>query len=85
MQSACVSGNVEGVSLNDPIDPEHLAHLLKYGSVHGPMMQHVAVEGESIVVDGRPVRVFKRGPGSIDFFQNRDSDRRYRYSSVNFS
>ena len=55
----CASGNIEVVAVNDLTEPDHLAHLLKYDSVHGAMKQHVAVEGESIVVDGRPVRVFK--------------------------
>ncbi len=55
----CVVGNIEVVAINDLTDSDHLAHLLKYDSVHGALKQHVAVEGESIVVDGRPIRVFK--------------------------
>lgn len=59
-----MSGNIEVVALNDLTDPEHFAHLLKYDSVHGSMKQHEAVEGESIEVDGRPIRVFKGTPPS---------------------
>lgn len=55
----CVAGNIEVVAINDLTDSEHLAHLLKYDSVHGAMKQHVAVEGDSIAVEGRPIRVFK--------------------------
>ncbi len=62
----CASGNIEVVAVNDLTDPDHLAHLLKYDSVHGSMKQHVAVEGESIVVDGRPIPGLQGEPSLQD-------------------
>ncbi len=51
--------DIEVVAVNDLTEPAQLAHLLKYDSVHGTMRQDVGVEGDSIVVGGRPIRVFK--------------------------
>lgn len=47
----------EFVAINDLTDAATLAHLLKYDSVHGRFAPRVAVAGESIEIDGRPVRV----------------------------
>ena len=47
----------EFVAINDLTDAATLAHLLKYDSVHGRFAPKVAVVGESIEIDGRPVRV----------------------------
>ena len=41
----CVSVNIEVVAVNDLTDPEHLAHLLKYDSVHRSMKQHAQSRG----------------------------------------
>ncbi|MBM3913034.1 MAG: type I glyceraldehyde-3-phosphate dehydrogenase [Sphingomonadales bacterium] len=49
---------LEVVAINDLTDPQTLAHLLKYDSVHGRFPGHVSVEGNSLVVDGRPIRIY---------------------------
>lgn len=60
------AGEIEVVAVNDLTDPEHLAHLLKYDSVHGQLRDHVTIDGQSIVVGSRPVRVFREThPSSI--------------------
>lgn len=46
------------VAINDPGSVTANAHLLKYDSIHGRVYDEVAVEGDSIVVDGHTVRVF---------------------------
>jgi len=48
---------VEFVAVNDITDPNTLAHLLKYDSVHGRFPASVEVRQDSLVVDGKPMRV----------------------------
>ncbi len=57
---------VEVVAVNDLTNADTLAHLLKYDSVHGKFQRDVKVEGDSIVVDGRPVKVFsEKDPANL--------------------
>ncbi len=49
---------IEWVAANDLTDTKTLAHLLKYDSVLGPLEATVKAEGDSIVVDGKAIRVF---------------------------
>jgi glyceraldehyde 3-phosphate dehydrogenase len=57
---------LEVVAVNDLTDAGTLAHLLKHDSVHGTFRPEVLSKGESIFVDGRPVRVSAhKDPGSL--------------------
>jgi len=49
---------IEWVAANDLTDTKTLAHLLKYDSVLGPLGASVKAEQDSIVVDGKRIRVF---------------------------
>lgn len=49
--------NVEVVAINDLLDVEHLAYLLKYDSVHGRFAGKVEVTDGKLYVDGRLIRV----------------------------
>lgn len=49
--------NVEVVAINDLLDVEHLAYLLKYDSVHGNFKGTVDVSGGHLVVNGKTVRI----------------------------
>lgn len=49
--------NVEVVAINDLLDVEHLAYLLKYDSVHGNFKGTVDVKDGHLVVNGKTVRV----------------------------
>ena len=49
--------NVEVVAINDLLDVDHLAYLLKYDSVHGKFDGTVEVKDGHLVVDGKTVRV----------------------------
>lgn len=49
--------NVEIVGINDLLDPEHLAYLLKYDSVHGKFNGTVEVKNGNLVVNGKSIRV----------------------------
>ncbi len=49
--------NVEVVAINDLLDVDHLAYLLKYDSVHGKYDGTVEVKDGQLVVDGKVIRV----------------------------
>ncbi len=49
--------NVDVVAINDLLDVNHLAYLLKYDSVHGPFDGTVEVIDGKLVVDGKSIRV----------------------------
>ncbi len=56
----------EVVGINDLADAATLGHLLKYDSVHGRYPGEVAVDGESIVADGRKIPVLTvRNPAEL--------------------
>ncbi|MGB9667843.1 MAG: type I glyceraldehyde-3-phosphate dehydrogenase [Thermosulfidibacteraceae bacterium] len=46
------------VAVNDITDSKTLAHLLKYDSVHGRYTREVSYKEDSIVVDGKEIKVF---------------------------
>jgi hypothetical protein len=45
--------NIEVVGINDLIDAEYMAYMLKYDSVHGIFPGEVSVEGNDLVVNGK--------------------------------
>ena len=45
--------DIEVVAINDLLEPEYLAYMLQYDSVHGRFQGTVAVEGNHLVVNGR--------------------------------
>jgi len=49
--------DVEVVAINDLLDPEYLAYMLKYDSVHGKFKGDVSVEGSTLIVDGKKIRL----------------------------
>ena len=59
---------IEFVAANDLTDTKTLAHMLKYDSTLGPLDQEVSVDGDSIVVGGKTLKVFAtKEPGAIDW------------------
>ena len=54
--------------VNDLLDINHLAYLLKYDSVHGPFDGSVEVSGNSLIVNGKKVQITdERDPNNIDW------------------
>ena len=49
--------NIQVVGINDLLDVEHLAYLLKYDSVHGRFDGEIEVKNGSLVVNGNEIRV----------------------------
>ena len=54
---SCEIEGVEVVGINDLIDVDYIAYMLKYDSTHGRFKGTVAVEDGSLVVNGRSIRV----------------------------
>ena len=48
---------IEVVGINDLLEPDYLAYMLKYDSVHGRFKGEVSVDGSTLVVNGRRVRL----------------------------
>jgi len=49
--------NIEVVAINDLLEPDYLAYMLKHDSVHGPFKGDVKVDGNNLVVNGRKIRL----------------------------
>ena len=49
--------DIEIVAINDLLDPEYLAYMLKYDSVHGRFDGDISVDGGNLVVDGKKIRL----------------------------
>ncbi len=65
---ACAVDGVEVVAINDLIDVDYLAYMLRYDSVHGRFAGDVAVENGQLVVNGRPIRITsERDPANLDW------------------
>jgi len=60
------NGDLEVVAINDLTSPDTLAHLLKYDSLYGRFRGTVEAKENSIVVNGREVKIFaERDPKNI--------------------
>ncbi|CAN5273165.1 type I glyceraldehyde-3-phosphate dehydrogenase [soil metagenome] len=49
--------DIEVVGINDLVEPDYMAYMLKYDSTHGPFKGTIAVEGGHLVVNGKTIRV----------------------------
>jgi glyceraldehyde 3-phosphate dehydrogenase len=49
--------DIEVVGINDLVEPDYMAYMLKYDSTHGPFKGAIAVEGGHLVVNGKTIRV----------------------------
>jgi glyceraldehyde 3-phosphate dehydrogenase len=58
--------DLEFVAVNDLTDPETLAHMLKYDSILGRFPGEVSLDGDTISVDGTPLKVLsERDPAAL--------------------
>ena len=65
-RSAIKQNEITIVGINDLLDVNHLAYLLKYDSVHGRFDGTVDVKGNDLVVDGKTIQITaERDPASI--------------------
>jgi glyceraldehyde 3-phosphate dehydrogenase len=49
--------DIEVVAINDLLAPDYLAYMLKYDSVHGRFKGEVAVDGNTLIVNGKKIRL----------------------------
>ena len=49
--------DIEVVGINDLLDPDYLAYMLKYDSVHGAFKGDIKVEGSTLIVNGKSIRL----------------------------
>ena len=65
-RAALGNKDVEFVAVNDLTSPATLAHLLKYDSILGNLPNQISATEDSIVVDGKAIRVFaERDPAKL--------------------
>ena len=58
--------DIQVVGINDLLDPDYLAYMLKYDSVHGRFEHDVKVEGNYMIVDGNKIQIFaEKDPAAI--------------------
>ncbi len=66
LRAAYRRDDIEFLALNDLTDPNTLAHLLKYDSVHGVLKAEVKVDQSTIIVNGKRIRVIsEKDPGRL--------------------
>ena len=58
-RASLINKNINIVAINDLIDINHLAYLLKYDSTHGKLNAKIEVKGNFLYVDGKKIRVTK--------------------------
>ena len=65
---ACSVADVEVVAINDLIDVDYLAYMLRYDSTHGRFGGEVAVANGQLVVNGKPIRITaERDPANLNW------------------
>lgn len=57
LRAASKRNDIEVVAVNDLLDIEHLAYLLKYDSVHGKFPGTITVDNNYLVINGKKIRV----------------------------
>ena len=58
--------DIEIVAINDLLEPDYLAYMLQYDSVHGRFKGDVKVEGNTLIVNGRKIRLTQeRDPANL--------------------
>ncbi len=57
LRAALARNDVEVVAINDLTNPDAMAHLLKYDSVHGTLKADVVAKGDRIEIDGNPIAI----------------------------
>lgn len=65
-RAICERDDIEVVGINDLVDVDYLAYMLKYDSTHGQFKGEVEVVDGKLIVNGKPVRVTaERNPADL--------------------
>ncbi|MBT3136716.1 type I glyceraldehyde-3-phosphate dehydrogenase [Alteromonas sp. ALT199] len=66
MRAAAERNDIEVVAINDLLDTDYIAYLLKYDSTHGLFDGEVTVDNNNLVVDGKTIRITsERDPAAL--------------------
>ena len=58
--------DIEIVAINDLLEPEYLAYMLQYDSVHGRFQGDISVDGNTLIVNGKKIRLTQeRDPANL--------------------
>ncbi|MBU3823380.1 MAG: type I glyceraldehyde-3-phosphate dehydrogenase [Candidatus Oceanisphaera merdipullorum] len=67
-RAACERTDIDVVAINDLQDLEYMAYMLKYDSTHGRFQGDIKIEGDRLIVNGKPVRVTaERNPADLNW------------------
>jgi len=55
---AAIERGIEVAAINDLMDPDYIAYMLKYDSLHGRFNHEVSYEGKNLVVNGKSIPTF---------------------------
>jgi glyceraldehyde 3-phosphate dehydrogenase len=59
---------IEVVGINDLLEPDYLAYMLKYDSVHGRFQGDIAVDGQTLIVNGKKIRLTaEKDPAALNW------------------
>jgi glyceraldehyde 3-phosphate dehydrogenase len=66
MRAAAQRDDIEVVAINDLLDTDYIAYLLKYDSTHGTFSGDVKVDNNALIVDGKHIRITsERDPANL--------------------
>ncbi len=58
--------DIQIVGINDLLEPEYLAYMLQYDSVHGRFKGQISVEGNTLIINGHKIRLTQeRDPAAL--------------------
>ena len=49
--------DIEIVGINDLLEPDYLAYMLQFDSVHGRFQGDISVQGNTLIVNGKKIRL----------------------------
>ena len=68
LRAAIKNNKVEVVAINDLIEIEYLAYLLKYDSTHGRLFDSIDTQGDTLLINGKKIRVSsEKDPKNLDW------------------
>ena len=67
-RSAIKQEDIKIIGINDLLEVNHLAYMLKYDSVHGPFNGFIEVKNNNLIVDGHEVKISaEKNPENISW------------------
>ena len=62
--------DIEVVAINDLLEPDYLAYMLRYDSVHGRFKADISVDGATLIVNGKRIRLTQeRDPAALKWHE----------------